>query len=118
MNSTMRSGRSMKPDLAFLDERLGARPRVARHDREDERQRGDHHVVAAAELRVQIDQAGQQREVGEPVERRIPEGAEARLQVQLVRHLAVDEVEDVGDDHDHAGEDEAPVARAPRPRRR
>jgi hypothetical protein len=24
-----------------------------------------------------------------------------------VRHLAVDEVENVGDDHDHAGEDEA-----------
>ena len=25
----------------------------------------------------------------------------ARLQLQPVRHLAVDEVEDVGDDHDH-----------------
>ncbi len=29
-----------------------------------------------------------------------------RLQLQLVRHFAVDKVEDVGDDHDDAGQDE------------
>ena len=97
MNSTMRSGRSMKPTLHFVDERLGAGARVARHDREDQRQRGDQHVVAAAELRVEVDQPDEQREIREAIERRIPEGAELRLQLQLVRDLAVDEVEDVGD---------------------
>ena len=63
-------------DLALLDQRLGARARVARHDREDQRQRRDHHVVAAAELRVQEDQPGQQREIGKAIERRVPERAE------------------------------------------
>ena len=69
-------------DLALLDQRLGARARVARHDREDQRQRRDHHVVAAAQLRVQEDQAGQQREIGEAIERRVPERAELRLQLR------------------------------------
>ena len=76
MNSTMRSGRSMNPTLHFVDERLGPRAGVARHDREDQRQRRDHHVIAAAELGIQEDQTGQQREIREAIERRVPERAE------------------------------------------
>jgi hypothetical protein len=74
----------------------------------DQRQRRDQHVIAAAELGVEKYQAGQQREIRETVERRVPERAEERLQLKPVRHLAVDEVEDVGDEHDDAGEDEPP----------
>ena len=36
-------------DLALLDERLGAGARVARHDREDQRERRDEYVALAAE---------------------------------------------------------------------
>jgi hypothetical protein len=46
-----------------------ARARVARHDREDQGERRDHDVVAASELRVEKDQARQQREIREAIER-------------------------------------------------
>ena len=107
MKSTMRSGRSMKPTLHFGDQRLGARARVARHDREHHRERRDHHVVGAAQLRVEVDQADEERDVGEAVDDRVPEAAELRSSASSsTRDLAVDEVEDVGDDHDDAGGDE------------
>ena len=70
-------------DLALLDQRLGAGARVAGHDREDHAQRGDHHVVAAAQLRVEKDQAGEQRDVGEAIERRVPERAELLTAAEL-----------------------------------
>ena len=91
-----------EPDLALRHQRLGARARVAGHRREDQGQRRDQHVVVPAQRRVQPDQPGEQRQVREPIERRVPEGAEGRLLARDVRDLAVDEVEDVGDDHDHA----------------
>jgi len=93
----------MKPTL-HLVQRLGARPCVAGHGREDQRQRRDQHVVVPAERRVEPDQAGEQRQVREPIERRVPERAERRLLAGDVGDLAVDEVEDVGDDHDRAAE--------------
>src|SRR4051812_48711930 len=101
-------------DLALLHQRLGAGPRVAGHDREDQRQRRDHYVVAASQLRVEEDQAGQQRQIREAIERRIPERAELGDGVGEVRDLAVDEVEDVRDQHDHERQHE--VAEAERPR--
>ena len=94
-------------DLALLDQRLGAGPRVAGHDREDQGRGRDQDVALAAERRVEPDQAGEERQIGKAIERRVPEGAELRLLAGDVRDLAVDEVEDVRADHDHAGEDEA-----------
>ena len=49
---------------------------------------------------------------------RVPEAAELAHRVQLVRDLAVDEVEDVGDDHDDAGADEVPARQRERGARR
>ena len=78
MNEHDALGPLHEPDLALLDQRLGACARVAGHDREDHRQRRDHHVVGAPQVGVEIDQAEEQREVGEAVERRVPERAELR----------------------------------------
>src|SRR5262249_16870385 len=66
------------------------------------------------ELGVQKDQPGQQREIRKAIERRIPEGAELRLQLEFVRDLSVDHVEDVRDDYDHAGPDEMAVTEGER----
>ena len=63
--------------------------------------------------RVEVDQAEEEGDVGEAIERRVPEGAEPRDGVGDVRHLAVDEVEDVGDDHDDAGQQEVLFAERP-----
>ena len=48
-------------------------------------------------------------DVGEAIDHRVPEAAELADLAELDGDLAVDEVEDVGDDHDYAGGDETIV---------
>ena len=98
-----------EPDLALGDQRFGAGPGVAGHQREHHRERRHHHVIGVAEAGVEVDQADEQQDVGEAVDHRVPYAAELAQQAGLERNLAVDEVEDVGDDHDEPGPDEVPA---------
>src|SRR3954453_9011523 len=56
---------------------------------------------------VQVNQADEQEDVREAIDHRVPEPAELADRAELDSYLAVDEVENVCDDHHDAGRHEA-----------
>ena len=102
MISTTRSGRSRKPDLAFGNGVLGARPRVAHHHRSGHHDCGQHDVEEPVDRGVVNQQADQHAEIGIAVEHGIEKAAEARHPIGLARHAAVHHVEQARADHDDA----------------
>ena len=97
-------------DAAGADERLGAGAGVADHDGADHHERGQDYVEEAVAAGVVDEQAEELGGVTVAVDYGVEEGSEAGDAVGGAGYLAVDQIEEAGEDNDQAGvEKHAPL---------
>ena len=84
------------------NQRLGARPRIAHHQRRHHDKRHQHHIPEPVDPAVVHQQPEKQHHIGIPVDHRIEKRSKDRHLVVLARHPTVHHVEDAGAEDHHS----------------